>query len=448
MSSDTENSDFTDGDGLMSTPVSFLHTTQLSGAAARDRYASAPFLFQIRFSRATQPTELLVVDSPPPPSQSHIRHQLVPQRLQLGKHGLNNAAVQSGMPAAVGSARQGELKPGMRRVATHQTHFAMVRQPPISSGDCTSDSDYLLGNTRESSLSYTWTDSYLDESPSATRTRWIQQQTFGPVLQSEGGSSTVSSVPRALCETEAAWGTILAHNADTRNSAADAVGPQWNGEGDRRGWNIRGGGRAGPQRVELTAAKAGENGPGRERHAGEESRFTVCPLGSHVTPVALGALAHVCSSGASACTSNTSTVIATVQQSCRAARIIPLEKTQKPPTAAAAVSAADSRALDSPDGKTGAALSPATSGRLQEASLSSVFLDMVPASRALSKGSRAGIAGTDNTQKSHPSPTKPSQRESHEMDDNFSEIGQSRGNLRASRCGPPRGRVLKAICED
>lgn len=77
---------------------------------------------------------------------------------------------------------------------THLSQISVTEAPYVVFEPRTSS---LLQNSTDS-LPYTWHDEYLDESPGAMRTRWIEKQTFGPVLQSEFGSFSVvtPSAPR------------------------------------------------------------------------------------------------------------------------------------------------------------------------------------------------------------------------------------------------------------
>ncbi|TPP41395.1 hypothetical protein CGC20_9695 [Leishmania donovani] len=446
MPSDTESSDFTDGDRPLSAAASVWNMTESSGAAASDRYATAPLLLQIRYSRAAQPTELLVADAPPSPSRPYIHPQLLAQRLPLETQDSNNADVQSGTPTTVGAAPQHEQKSEMR-IAGPPAPSAMAREVSAWSEACAADSFAFLRNAREPSLSYTWTDSYLDESPSTTKARWMQQRTFGPVVQSEGGgSSTVSSTPRAPCETEAVWGGVQARSAAARAGAAEAVDRPQDGPGDERSRTTRGGGGARRRRFDLAAAETGENGLGRERpHDGVFDHVSTSHVGRRAKPTTAKPLFHVNRSDTSICTSNASTRIATVQQPHRMGQIAPIAKLLN---AAAAVNTAEVVRLGSDDVKAGVSPSPTTNANLREVGLSSAFLDIVAASRPLSPARAANVADSHNAPRSRSSSDNRNQCESDGMGSSPTEMEQSRGNLRASRCCPPRGRVLKVIYED
>ncbi|KAG5472115.1 hypothetical protein CUR178_02787 [Leishmania enriettii] len=450
MPSNTESSGFTDGDRPMSAGASALHMAQPSGTAASDRYASAPFLLQARFSRAAQPTEILAADTPPSSGRPHIRPQLLPQRLPLGKHGFTNTPEQSRMPAAIGAARPGGSEAEMGNVAGQQNSSAVTGEASVSSAACVSDSYALLANLRDPLLSYTWTDSYLDESPSTTKARWMRQRTFGPVVQSEGGgSSTVSSTPRGTCNSEGIWDGIHARNAAARDSAAEAAGNQQYGDDDEPKWSPTDSDRARTWRFDLLAAKTREEGLGVERlHRGEDDHFGIDRLERHTTRMVAASLFPLDEHSVSTCTSNASTMIATVQQPRRVRLIAPIEKPQHLPTAEAAISTADGVRLRSAREKGGATSSPAGGDHFQGVNLSSGCRNMVPASRAFSPRRTVNIAGTNNAQTSCPPSANRSQSEHDGTGGKFSTAGQRYGNPKASRCSPPRGRVLKVIYDD
>lgn len=450
MPSDTESSDFTDGDRLLSAAASALNMTESSGAAASDRYASAPVLLQIRYSRATQPTELLVVGTPPSPRRQHIRPQLLAQGLQLGTQGSSDTDARGGTPTTVGAAPQHELTSEMR-VAGEHTPSAMTREVSMWSEGCATDSFAFLRNARAPSLSYTWTDSYLDESPSTTKARWMQQRTFGPVVQSEGGgSSTVSSTPRAPWETETVWGGVQACSAATRAGPAEAVGQPQDGHDSGRRRITGGDGGARRRRFDLTAAEMGEKARSQERHHdGALDHVFLDKVGRHAKPTAAKPLFHVNrSGGTSMCTSNASAMIATVQQPRRMGQITPIEKLQKLLSAAAAVKPAEGVMLGSDDTTAGVPPSPSTDSNWREVGFASASLGIVAASRTRSPPRAVNVAGNRNAPRSRSSSDNTNQPESDGMGASSSEIEPSRGHLRASRCGPPRGRILKGIYED
>ncbi|KAG5471442.1 hypothetical protein LSCM1_01530 [Leishmania martiniquensis] len=450
MPSNTDSSDVTHDDRPMSTGASAVAMTPRSGATASDRCASTPFLFQVCFSRRAQLTETRVVGTSPSPSRPHTRPQLCSSRLPLGKHGIINAPVQGGMSAAIGAARPGERKPEVRQVAGQQKSSAAVQEASVSSAARTSDSYALLGNATEPSLSYTWTDSYLDESPSITKARWMRQHTFGPVLQSEGGgSSTVSSIPRGTCDAEATWDAVQARNAAARDSAAGAVRAQQDAAADERRLNSTTIRVAQTRRCHLSAATTGEEGLcGESHHNGGGDRFAVETIGCHPTAIAAASLLPVSRSSASACTSDASTMMATVQHLRRAGLITPIEKPQHPQTAEAAISTADGMQLRSAGGTKGVISSPTADAHFTGVRLSSETRNIVSASRPSSPRRMAPIEGTSNARTSRPSSASRSHIESDGMGGNCSAIGQRYDHLKASRCVPPRGRVLKVLCED
>lgn len=449
MPSDTESSDVTDGDRPLSAAASVWNMTESSGAAASDRDASAPLLLQIRYSRAAQTPELLVVGTPPSPSRPYIHSQLLAQGLPLGTQGSSNADVHPGTPTTAGATPHREQKSEMR-VAGQQTPSAMAREVSVWSEACATDSFALLRNAREPSLSYSWTESYLAESPSTAKARWMQQRTFGPVVQSEGGgSSTVSSTPRAPCETEAVWSGVQGCSGAARAGAAEAVDLPQDGPGDERSGATRGGGGARRRRFHLTAAETGERALGGERpHDGVFDHVAVDHVGKCAKPTTTKPLFHVNRGDTSMRANSASAMIATVQQPHRMGQIAPIAKLQKVLNTAAAVNTTEGVRLDSDDGKAGVSPSPTTNANLREVGFSSALLDIVAASRSLSSARSVNVAGSRNVLRSRSSSDSPSQCESDGMGCSPTEMEQSRGNLRASRCCPPRGRVLKVIYED
>ncbi|CAD2213570.1 hypothetical protein ADEAN_000101300 [Angomonas deanei] len=56
------------------------------------------------------------------------------------------------------------------------------------------------------SLPYSWTTTYDYETPNERRRRWLEQNTFGPVLQSEGGNTISTSTPYTYKNPEDIWG--------------------------------------------------------------------------------------------------------------------------------------------------------------------------------------------------------------------------------------------------
>ncbi|KAK7195333.1 hypothetical protein NESM_000459800 [Novymonas esmeraldas] len=449
MLSETDGSDLGDSDRWMSTAVSVSHLTQQSVAATSDRYASAPLMPLSRFSRPVPHTELLIVDTPPSGGggvggvgAAHYRPPVLPQRLPLGRNGAPHDGAR-GEPLSTGvAAATHDHTPGRRPAAPQPTHSPVPRQTSLASAGCASDASTLTTNPTEQSLPYTWTDSYLDESPSTTKARWMQQHTFGPVLQSEGGgSSTVYSTPSAPCEAEAVWGGVLARNAAARECEA------------QQRQQDRGRTDAVPQRrFDLAAAETGGAGLGRDRyHDCDDVDFTGSECGTHAPTAVAKSLFLLNRAGASALTSNASTMIATVQQPRRAVHIAPVEKhlVVHASTTGTAVNGPQ-RGSEAPGvGKSDPTLSLTAAALTLDTCVSPATRDIVAASCAPSLPPTVNATNAAAARVSRPSSSNTSQCTSDRMmGESYGEVDQSCPYLRTSRCGPPRGRVLKPLYED
>lgn len=126
----------------------------------------------------------LVVEEPPPPPIAAFE-------LCRGKGG---TGVQKGDGEAVGGQTPQPLAP-------------IAVAPAVSTPLPPTREHSSLSDTPNQSLPYSWTDSYLDETPNATRARWMQSKSFGPVVQSEGGgSSSSASTPYVYRNAEDVWG--------------------------------------------------------------------------------------------------------------------------------------------------------------------------------------------------------------------------------------------------
>ncbi|KPI87161.1 hypothetical protein ABL78_3763 [Leptomonas seymouri] len=255
MQHSNENRDSESGPSALSSPTSSRSTSTTS-----KHYASAPFLLQGPLSRRGAAVNDLVIVDTPPSFKTNPDLQTISLSLQSKGNPMKqwSPALAARSPHILDTAPSGapHITLPLRDL---QGGFGGTESLAMSCDECSP-----LTNASAPSLPYTWHESYLEESPNATRARWLNRQTFGPVLQSEyGGDSTIScSVRETYPDAETVWGGLLARNAQARDgkgeslSAAETV--------DHKN-NIHGGscGRRRERRFNLATAKIGGEGVGR-----------------------------------------------------------------------------------------------------------------------------------------------------------------------------------------
>lgn len=470
--SDTESSAGGSGPGDSSrwlsrrTSASLSHATHASGTtAASDRYASAPFLLQNRFSRAGPRSELVVVETPPGANRPPLRPQRFPQRLQLVPTPANTttaAAAATVSPAAISGppasrvlnaallAQQATAAstPDARRPPWDPPHLTLPRDTSLTSDVIGSDSSAPYTTTAGRSMPYTWTDSYLDESPSTMKARWMQQQTFGPVLQSEGGgSSTVDSTPRVPCDADAVWGGVLARNDAAKNGRSG--GESQERLADRPVSRNAPHAAARPRRYDIEVAERGGVGLGGGGRAERDARDNLSRSGgaaAHDVSSAAKALFRQDSDIADGSASEASTMIATVQQPRRAAQVVPVERLRQTP--GPQPPSATSPPLTVPDVRK-ASFVPLSQHLLEKCSRPSpASREQFGPSELVSPSIGVHAIGTGTSRGSRPSSSNHSCADSDAIARNSADGDTSCPNLRTSRCGGPRGRILKPLYED
>ncbi|KPA78709.1 hypothetical protein ABB37_05841 [Leptomonas pyrrhocoris] len=445
-------------------PSAPSESTQCRDAStASQGHRSAPFRLQGTLPRRVAPVgELLVMDTPP----SYRA----------------NPSLQTASPPLLGKGKVSALSSPTARLPVSQTSstascYALpqplaLRDFRESCGDSThytgvANNAYTpLTNASAPSLPYTWTDSYLEESPETMRARWIDQQTFGPVLQSEGGGdSTIAST----CHTpkhnaEAVWGRVQARNALERDgkdeewTAAKAEGQQQVRHGaDGGGRRIR--------RVNIEAAERGGEGLGgatlqRQPHCHAEETKTDA---SHDTPRVIPGAPPASKTRFPASTnskpgdggegrtstpkhllSDVSTVIATVQQSRHVVPTTSIEKKTQRSVDPFSASLAQGGSTYSH----GNNVYMSTSSMMLTPSLPPNAPELRASREVVRTPSPAG-AVRDTTATRRRSSTGPSPSFSI-SDYSLSGAGDrvKTGGGRASRNGPMRLRVLKPIYDD
>ncbi|KAG5497677.1 hypothetical protein JKF63_03943 [Porcisia hertigi] len=447
MASHTERSELNDGDRLMSSAASGSHMTHPCRADVKDRYPGAQLLPQSAFSRSAIEAELLVLEPSPLFTPLHILHRPLPPGLQFGNFCPRKAAVHCGVRTTTGSpSAQGQQNCDPQGVVEQETPLAVGEDVSLTSGVCASDSLTRVTNAEVPSLSYTWTDSYLDESPSVTKARWIRQRTFGPVVQSEGGgTSTVFSTPRVHQEAESVWGGLQARNAAARDGAATDVGNQRDEGGGTRRWrDTKDGGGAHARLFDLTAT----NITGDMRDNSEDDDHSAPDMiERHTIPTPVKPFPDSNKTSPSMCTSDASMLMASVRRPRRAAPAADVKKIEEPPPQNAAVITSTNVNL-SPNCKTKVPPSPPAGAHVQKKRLS-LEPDSIPATlRTLPPTQFLNMMGTGS---SKPMSLPSVSQLRCQWDGTLrstGEIERARDNLRHPRCGPPRGRVLKSIFED
>lgn len=381
------NDDSVGSASTLSGPASDEAESRTTSTASK-RFVSAPFLLQGQLGRrapTTSGAELLVVDTPPSyRTNPHIQTLSPPLQLR--------ATQAMSLNPSSGATPASQLYTTTAPQNNNQTTNAGVGVLPRSTPQTLESSNTAattivetpLTSASARSMPYTWTDSYLEESPEATRTRWMTRQTFGPVLQSEGGgSSTVVSTPRGVRQDgEGIWGGVLDRNAMARGekeagAAASSSRPSTGAGSGEEAWctSVHSGGSSHdyyhyqqqqqhqqqpPQRrFNLEAAERGGAGLGRavplqqqqQRQAAENNGPSAAlhrngPLGISGPSTAAKALFPATkkeddtlplSAAPHHLVSDVSTVIATVQQPRRGAQIAPVGKPSPPPPATTSI---------------------------------------------------------------------------------------------------------------
>ncbi|KAL7698273.1 hypothetical protein NQL31_002786 [Lotmaria passim] len=459
-------------------------------STASKHYVSAPFLMQGHLGRRVQASELLVVDTPPsyrtnpplqgvsPPLKRKQNQGLPPNTTPKGR--TTQQPSMSAFPPMNGSAVS-----ALDGIALPRTVALRSMREGSHDGSTgttqASNTNTSLSNASAPSLPYTWTDSYLEESPEATRARWMQRQTFGPVLQSEGGnSSTVASTPRAPPQDgEAIWGGVLARNAEQREGNTDA----WRTEAVAD--VVATVGRRHPRRVNLEASEHGGEGLRRaapQQQVCVEERTselgTDTPRGVPYASSAAKALFHSPANTKATTSvannyggqrnalthllSNTSTVIATVQQPRRGVQVAPVERqskqksidTSQPSPPQPQVNTPSSSVQGDPTHVYGHSVGVSTSATVLPSSHLPNAQPGLRASQDVAQA-RSPTASARDAQ-GRVSGRAGSSRSSSSTGNSFScEAGEKSssdvvktGGMRASRNGPIRRRVLKPIYDD
>jgi hypothetical protein len=311
-------------------------------STASKRYVSAPFLLQRQLGRRAPVSELVVVDTPPSCRTNQTLQAISPPLQLKGNQAMLLSPIRESPPS------QEQRTNALRVDLPHTLALNNVNQredSAYSSATAQTSNDYTpLTNASAPSLPYTWTDSYLDESPEATKARWIQRQTFGPVLQSEGGnSSTVVSTPRCpRQDAEAVWGGVLARNEKERGGRQGMQLPSDDDDGDggdsssnKKGNTTSRAGAAchAQRRFNIEAAERGGEGLGRSATQQQQNCVGETPssLLPHAPRASLAAKTLFPGSEPKHLISDASTVIATVQQPRRTVQVTPVEKSSPPP---------------------------------------------------------------------------------------------------------------------